>query len=141
LHSDGGVPRAGVPLLRKTRMGFVPRLASEIATLLKSAYGKDHADLQLRLRAIADALNSGDFAKAMIVAIHSRTPELSSETAFRLAKADRELAKYNYNPDESRDWHGRWTPRFRLLPVVSTRLFTWSMNARSFGNTWRLPGW
>ena len=27
----------------------------------------------------------------------------------RLADADRELTKYNYNPDEPRDWHGRWT--------------------------------
>jgi hypothetical protein len=27
----------------------------------------------------------------------------------RLANADEALTKYNYNPDEPRDWHGRWT--------------------------------
>ncbi|MGB7019611.1 MAG: hypothetical protein WBD80_10485, partial [Xanthobacteraceae bacterium] len=104
-----GVSLAGVPLLRKTRAGFTPRPASEIASLLKASYGEDHPDLQSRLGAIADALNSRDFAKAMIVAVHSRTPELGSEAALRLAKADGELAKYNYNSDEPRDWHGRWT--------------------------------
>ena len=45
-----GVSLAGVPLLRKTQAGFVPRSASEIATLLRTAYGEDHADLQSRLR-------------------------------------------------------------------------------------------
>ena len=45
----------------------------------------------------------------MIAAVHTRTPELGPEAAVRLADADRELTKYNYNPDEPRDWHGRWT--------------------------------
>ena len=45
----------------------------------------------------------------MIATVHRRTPELSPAVALRLAKADRELAKYNYNPAEPRDWHGRWT--------------------------------
>lgn len=54
------------------------------------------------------ALNCGDFATAMIAAVHIRAPELSSEAALRLANAERELTKYNYNPDEPRDWHGRW---------------------------------
>jgi hypothetical protein len=39
----------------------------------------------------------------------TRTPELSPEAALRLAKADEDLTKYNFNPDELRDWHGRWT--------------------------------
>jgi hypothetical protein len=46
---------------------------------------------------------------AAIAAVQTRTPELSSEAALRLAEADRGLTKYNYNPDEPRDWHGRWT--------------------------------
>jgi hypothetical protein len=104
-----GVSLAGVPLLRKTQAGFVPRSASEIATLLRTAYGEDHADLQSRLSAIAHALNGGDFARAMIVAVHSMTPELSPEVALQLAKADKQFSKHNYNPDEPRDWHGRWT--------------------------------
>jgi hypothetical protein len=52
-----------------------------------------------RLGVIAQALNSGDFAEAMIAAVHTRTPELSSEAAARLANAEAELTKYNYNPD------------------------------------------
>jgi hypothetical protein len=34
-----GVSLAGVPLPRKTRTGFAPRAGSEIAALLKAAYG------------------------------------------------------------------------------------------------------
>ena len=104
-----GVSLAGVPLLRRTRAGFVPRPTSEITSLLRAAYGEDLTGLQSRLAAIAQALNSGDFTSAMIAAVHTRTPELSPEAALRLAKADGELTKYNFNPDELRDRHGRWT--------------------------------
>jgi hypothetical protein len=107
--SPAGLFLAGVPLLRRTQAGFVPRPAPEIASLLKAAYGDDPTRLHSRLGAIAQALNGGDFATAMIAAVHTRTPELSSEAALRLAKADDELTKYNFNPDEPRDWHGRWT--------------------------------
>jgi hypothetical protein len=107
--TPAGVSLAGVPLLRRTQAGFKPRPASEIASLLKAAYGDDPTGLQSRLGAIAQALNSGDFTKAMIAAVHTRTPELSPEAALRLANADEELTKYNYNPDELRDRHGRWT--------------------------------
>lgn len=104
-----GLSLAGVPLLRKTPAGFVPRPPSEIALLLQAAYGKDLSDLQTRLGAIADALSSDDFVRAMIVAVHSQVPQLTPEAARSLAATDKELAKYNYNPDEPRDWHGRWT--------------------------------
>jgi len=87
----------------------VPRTESEIGFLLEAAFGEDPTRLQSRLGKIAQALNSGDFAEAMIAAVHTRTPELSPEAALQLAKADRELAKYNYNPAEPRDWRGRWT--------------------------------
>lgn len=107
--TPAGVSLAGVPLLRRTRAGFVPRRTSEITSLLRVAYGEDPTGLQSRLGAIAQALNSGDFATAMIAAVHTRTPELSPEAAARLANAETELTKYNYNPDEPRDWRGRWT--------------------------------
>jgi hypothetical protein len=107
--TPAGVSLAGVPLLRSTQTEFVPRPASEVALLLKVAYGKDFPGLQSSLGAIAQALNNGDFALAMIAAGHTRTPELSQEAALRLADADEALTKYNYNPDEPRDWHGRWT--------------------------------
>jgi hypothetical protein len=104
-----GVCLAGVPLVRKSQAGFAPRPDSEIATLLKAAYGGKSPALRSRLGAIAQALNSGDFATAMIAAVHTKTPELNPEAAARLAQADQELTKYNYNPLEPRDWHGRWT--------------------------------
>jgi hypothetical protein len=106
-----GLFLAGVPLLRRTRAGFVPRPAPEIASLIKAAYGADadQTRLQSRLGAIAQALNDRDFATAMIAAVHTRTPELSPEAALRLTKADGELTKYNFNPNEPRDQHGRWT--------------------------------
>ncbi len=109
--TPAGVSLAGVPLLCRTQAGFIPRPASEIAPLLKAAYGTDGdaPRLSLRLGAIAQALNSGDFALAAIAAVQTRTPELSAEAAIRLANADEELGKYNYNPEEPRDWHGRWT--------------------------------
>lgn len=107
--TPAGVSLAGVPLLRRAHAEFVPRTASEVALLIKAAYGKDLPGLQSRLGAIAQALNSGDFALAMIAAVHTRTPELSHEAALRLANADEALTKYNYNSDEPRDWHGRWT--------------------------------
>jgi hypothetical protein len=106
-----GLFLAGVPLLRKTRAGFVPRPASEIAALIKAAYGAggDQIRLQSSLSLIARALNSGDFALAAIAAVQTRTPELSREAAARLVNAEGELTKYNFNPDEPRDQHGRWT--------------------------------
>jgi hypothetical protein len=104
-----GVALAGVPLVRKTPAGFVPRTAADIASLLKSAYGDQPMALQSRLSAITQALNRGDFATAMIAAVHTRTPELTAEAAARLVQADQELAKYNYNPEEPRDERGRWT--------------------------------
>jgi hypothetical protein len=102
-----GLALAGVPLLRNTQAGFVPRPTSEIASLLKAAYGEDPTGLQPRLGAIAQALNRGDFGFAAIAAVQTRTPELSREAAARLVNAERGLIKYD--PNEPRDWHGRWT--------------------------------
>ena len=102
-----GLALAGVPLLRSTQAGFVPRPTSEIASLLKAAYGEDPTALLPRLGVIAQALNRGDFGYAAIAAVQTRTPELSQEATARLANAERELIKYD--PSEPRDWHGRWT--------------------------------
>jgi hypothetical protein len=91
--TPAGVSLAGVPLLRRAHAEFAPRPASEVALLLEAAYGKDLPGLRSRLGAIAQALNSGDFALAMITAVHTRTPELSHEAALRLANADEALTK------------------------------------------------
>jgi hypothetical protein len=76
--------------------------------------------LQSRLGAITQALNRGDFASAMIAAVHTQTPELTVEAAARLTQADRELMKYDYNPEETRDWHGRWTGDGSSAPAAPT---------------------
>jgi len=56
----------------------------------------------------------------MIAAVHTETPELSPKAAARLAQADQELTKYNYNPEEPRDWHGRWTKDGSSPPATLT---------------------
>jgi hypothetical protein len=117
--SPVGLALAGVPLLRKTAAGFEPRPASEIATLTKAAYGANGGPilLQSRLEAIAQALNNTDFGLAAIAAVQMRIPELSSESAARVVRAEEKLSKYNYNPNEPRDWHGRWTRDGSAGPV------------------------
>ncbi|HWG07185.1 MAG TPA: hypothetical protein VG271_19450, partial [Beijerinckiaceae bacterium] len=111
-----GLSLAGVPLLQKTGAGFVPRPAPEINALIKSAYGTDPTELRASLEGIAEALNRGDLACATIAAIQTRTPELSFEAAARLAAAENKLIKYDFNPDEPRDWHGDWTREGGGLP-------------------------
>ena len=105
--TQAGLKLAGAPLLRKTTAGFVPRPADEIASLLRAAYGDDPTRLQSSIGFIAESLNRGNFARAAIAAVLTRTPELSAEAAERLAKAEAKLAKDD--EDEPRDWHGRWT--------------------------------
>lgn len=104
-----GLSLAGVPLLREGAAGFAPRRVPEIAALVEAAYGPgdDPTRLKAGLGAIARALNGGELARAAIAAVLTRTPELSPEAATRLAEADQRLGKYN--PDELRDWRGRWT--------------------------------
>src|ERR1700683_5232789 len=107
--TPAGLSLAGVPLLKKTEAGFLPRPAPEIDSLIKAAHGTrgDATRLASSLGGIARALNGGDFARAGIAAVLTRTPELSREAAARLAHAEEILIKYNR--DEPRDWHGRWT--------------------------------
>jgi hypothetical protein len=106
---ETGLALAGVPLLRMTAGGFTPRSADEIDVLMKGAYGRDVDVVALspRLGVVAQALNRGDHGRAMVAALHLRLPELSWDSAVRIARADNALAKYN--PNKPRDWHGRWT--------------------------------
>jgi hypothetical protein len=103
-----GLSLAGVPLLRKTETGFEPRSSHQIEALLEVAYGRDSTRLQSSLAVIAEALNRGDLARAAITAVLTRTPELDRSAAARLTKVHKVFAKY-YDPEEPRDWHGRWT--------------------------------
>jgi hypothetical protein len=104
-----GLSLAGVPLLHKTIVGFVPRPDSEIAILFSGACGAEPPELSSRLDVIAEALNRGDLASAMIIALQAQIPELSFEAAARLAKAEQKLSKYNFNAEEPRDRLGQWT--------------------------------
>jgi hypothetical protein len=105
--TQDGLTLAGMPLLRKTTAGFVPRPAAEIAALITAAYGEDRTRLQSSVGLIAESLNGGNFARAAIAAVLTGTPELDTEAVRRLAKVAAKLAKYD--EDEPRDWHGRWT--------------------------------
>ncbi|MDZ5647792.1 hypothetical protein [Nitrospirillum sp. BR 11828] len=104
-----GLALAGVPLLAKGVGGFHVRSAAEVETLLKRAYAgaEPGAAVLPGLTKIADALNRGDLAQAMIRAVHLRLPELDWDAAVRLARANDNLAKYS--PDQPRDEDGRWT--------------------------------
>jgi hypothetical protein len=104
-----GLSLAGTPLLCRMGSGFAPRPAAEIGLLMRAAYGADGGAnrLETSLQAIARALNGGELARAAIAAVLTRTPELSPDAARRLAAANDDLTKYD--PDQPRDWHGRWT--------------------------------
>ncbi len=90
---------------------YKPRPRSEIARLLDAGYGI-HLGLDSvvsSLNAIAKALDDGDITLAMIATLQLGLPELADGAASeRMAAADR-LLKYNFNPNEPRDSHGRWT--------------------------------
>jgi hypothetical protein len=105
--TPAGLSLAGAPLLRKTEKGFAPRPLHEVASLIEAAYGADPTRLRSSLGVIAEALNQGDFARASIAAVLARAPELSIDAAERLANLEKTLAKFD--PDQPRDWHGRWT--------------------------------
>jgi hypothetical protein len=107
--TSAGLSLAGAPLLRTTAGGFAPRPSEEISGLMKAAYGRnnDPADLGPGLEVVAKALNQGDLGRAMIAALRLKLPELTWEGAVRLAHAHDALTKYD--PDEPRDWRGRWT--------------------------------
>ena len=107
--TSAGLSLAGVPLLRKTDSGFTPRLDNEVERLIRAVGGGevDSAALSRSLDIIARALNRGDLAYAMTAAVLTRLPELDWSAAARLAHAEEQLAKYD--PNQPRDWHGRWT--------------------------------
>lgn len=96
-------------MLHKSEAGFVTRPSAEVEVLLTAAYGADMAaaDLLPGFDVVARSLNRGELARAMIAAVLTRLPELSWNAAVRLANAEERLSKYN--PDEPRDWRGRWT--------------------------------
>ena len=134
--SKTGLALAGVPLLYQGNIGFSARRPEEIHWLLSSAYQRQPnvGAIQAGLNAVARALNAGEIGRAMIAAILLKLPELDWAGAARIAQAEDVLAKYD--PDEPRDWHGRWTsnPPLRLPPGHRIDelgdLLEWIANAR-----------
>jgi len=59
-------------------------------------------------RRIAQALDRGETALAQIYGLRIPIGELDGVVLRRLAVAS-PIAKANFNPNEPRDWHGRWT--------------------------------
>jgi hypothetical protein len=92
-----------------TPLGFEPRPADEVSVLAKSAYGEDvdPPSLLRGLEVVAQALNRRDLGRAMVAAVRLRLPELDWDGAIRMTRAEHVLAKYD--PNEPRDWRGRWT--------------------------------
>jgi hypothetical protein len=82
----------------------------EIDYLIKRAYGnRNSPNLAERdIAVIASALSVGAFTRANAYARALKLPDLDWDGAVRIAYADATLSK-RYNPDEPRDWHGRWT--------------------------------
>jgi hypothetical protein len=104
-----GLRLAGAPLLLKTEGGFLPRPLEEVEALVFAAYGALPSSTALfrGLRAAAAALNQNDQPLAMTVAVHLGLAEFDREAARRVGAVDSFLRKYD--PDEPRDWRGRWT--------------------------------
>jgi hypothetical protein len=98
------------PLLQQNRQGkFEPRPVAELQRILDRSYGGE-SDWDSRIRSVklvADALNKGEMARAMMTAVLMRLPDPGG--AIRIADVDGVLAKAGFNPDEPRDARGRWT--------------------------------
>lgn len=86
------------------------RAAKEIEALLAVAYASppQAAGCVAGLHRIAKHLAARNLPLAMIAAVQLRFGEIAGERIERLARADT-LFKANFNPDEPRDEHGRWT--------------------------------
>jgi hypothetical protein len=88
---DANGPKLGpVPLLRRTLISFAPRPAAELDFVLSQAFGvpvRKAGGLMPALSAIADALDQGNLALAMIATLHLNLPAL--DDAQRCARAGR----------------------------------------------------
>lgn len=90
--------------------GYRLRPAAEIVPLLAAAYQAppDIEHCLAGLHRVVDALRSSNLPLAMIAAVQIGLPDIEDERIERLGRAEA-LLKANYNPNEPRDAHGRWT--------------------------------
>ena len=71
------------------------------------------------VKLVANALNKGDMAKAMMTAVLMRLPDPGDP--IRIADEDGVLAKGGFDPDEPRDERGRWTNGGDVAPYDPSR--------------------
>ena len=104
---EGGLFLGRVALLKRDRSGiFEARPVAEVKAIFERAYD-GQADWESRIRSvhlIADTLNKGDVALAMMAAVLMRLPDPSENVPI----AEGALEKAGYNSDEPRDERGRW---------------------------------
>jgi hypothetical protein len=81
----------------------------EAAELQKAVFGGSHPEhLFVLARGIARALNAGDLALAQIYGLRVPVAGLTGHQLQQL-KAAAPFIRANFNPDQPRDDHGRWT--------------------------------
>jgi len=102
LRCDGdGLFFRGAALLQKDKRGnFEARSDIDVRKILGVVDGTESRIRSVKL--VADALNKGERARAMMAAVLMRLPDPASPIRGPLTKA-------GYNPDEPRDERGRWT--------------------------------
>ncbi|HTH99134.1 MAG TPA: hypothetical protein VL574_17075 [Stellaceae bacterium] len=121
-----GLMLAGVPLLKRRVDRFSPRSDDEIDCLLRHAYDlpaeapSPAVSVRGGLAGVVQALNDGDMARAQVGAVLLKLPALDWVGAIHIVRADQLLTK-NYNPEESRDWRGRWTNGGEAAADIATR--------------------
>ena len=113
-----GVWLGPAQLIRRNGDGrYQVRAVAEIEALLAAAYAAppEAGGCIAGLQRIAKHLADSNVALAMIAAVQLRFGEIAEERIERLARADT-LLKANFNPDEPRDDHGRWTDATEVDP-------------------------
>ena len=107
-------------LLRRDQTGkFLPKSSADLQKTFSGVYG-DEVDWESRIRSVglvANALNKGELARAMMAAVLMRLPDPAG--LVRIVDVDGTLGKANFNPDEARDEFGRWTTDGSATPGTS----------------------
>lgn len=105
-----GVYLGSAALIERRGGCYWLRAENEVAALLAAAQETppDVARFLAGLHRVGAALAKNDLGQAMIAAVHLRVDTMSELNEARVVRIDR-LTKYNFNPLEPRDWHGRWT--------------------------------
>jgi hypothetical protein len=109
---DENGPRIGpIRLLKRTEQGFEPRWVGELDFVLSAAMNRpvQFAQKMGSLKAVANALEEGDLARAMLITQFMWLPSLPDEEAVRRAVEADSPAKGGFNADQARDSRGRWS--------------------------------